>query len=115
MKALKVLKYIGFGILGVAFVFAAVFVTMSLWNWLVPELFNGPTLTFWQTAGLFILSKILLSGISPGSCSNKSPKKEFHGKFHEKFKEKFEEKFEEKLEERCREFCKEKEEKAQEV
>jgi hypothetical protein len=103
MKTLKVLKYIGFGILGVAFVFAAVFVTMSLWNWLVPELFNGPTLTFWQTAGLFILSKILLSGVSPGRHDCKSPKNEFQGKFHEKFKEKFEEKFKEKCEEHCRE------------
>ncbi len=111
MKALKILKYIGFGILGVAFVFAAVFVTMSLWNWLIPELFNGPTLSFWQTAGLFILSKILLSGISPGSHDSKSPKKEWHSKFHEKFGDKFEE----KLEEKCREMCKDKEEKIQEV
>ena len=39
---------------------------MWLWNWLVPELFNGPELTYWQTLGLFILSKILFSGIGGG-------------------------------------------------
>ena len=38
------------------------FLTMSLWNWLVPELFNGPHISFWQTIGLLILSKILFSG-----------------------------------------------------
>ncbi|MBI1767472.1 MAG: hypothetical protein HY015_06360 [Bacteroidetes bacterium] len=35
------------------------FITMSLWNWLVPELFHGPVITFWQALGLLILSKIL--------------------------------------------------------
>jgi hypothetical protein len=66
MKTLKVLKYVGFGILGLGFIILAVFVTMSLWNSLIPSLFNGPVLTFWQTAGLFILSKILLTGVAPG-------------------------------------------------
>jgi membrane protein implicated in regulation of membrane protease activity len=66
MKALKVLKYVGFGILGLGFITLAVFITMSLWNALIPALFHGPVLTFWQTAGLFILSKILLTGVAPG-------------------------------------------------
>jgi len=66
MKALKVLKFIGFGILGLGFITLAVFITMSLWNSLIPSLFHGPVLTFWQTAGLFLLSKILLTGVAPG-------------------------------------------------
>jgi len=41
---------------------AFVYVTMSLWNWLVPDLFHGPQLNFWQTLGLLILSKIIFSG-----------------------------------------------------
>jgi len=45
----------------VAVVFAWVF--MYLWNWLVPELFNGPVLTFWQALGLLILSKMIFGGI----------------------------------------------------
>jgi len=62
---MKILKYVGFGILGLGFIAGAIFVTMSLWNWLVPELFNGPVIGYWQTAGLFILSKILFAGLSP--------------------------------------------------
>jgi hypothetical protein len=84
MKTLKVLKYIGFGILGVIFVFLAVLVTMKLWNWLIPSLFHGPVLTFWQTAGLFLLSKILLTGVAPGSHSTKS-RKDWHRRYNEKY------------------------------
>ncbi len=36
--------------------------TFSLWNWLVPELFHGPLITFWQALGLLLLSKILFGG-----------------------------------------------------
>jgi hypothetical protein len=32
---------------------------MLLWNWLVPVLFAGPVITFWQALGLLILSKML--------------------------------------------------------
>lgn len=54
-----VLKIIG-GI--VLFVPLFVFGTMYLWNWLVPTLFHGPVITFWQTIGLIVLSKILFGG-----------------------------------------------------
>ena len=37
-------------------------ITMLLWNWLVPELFNGPSLNYWQALGLLTLSKILFWG-----------------------------------------------------
>jgi nitrate reductase NapE component len=56
-------KYVLFGILGIAAIAGFGFVVMWLWNWLIPELFGGPTLTYWQTVGLFILSKILFSGV----------------------------------------------------
>jgi len=42
------------------------FVVMYLWNALIPELFSGPTLTFWQAAGLLVLSHILLRGWGHG-------------------------------------------------
>lgn len=35
------------------------FVTMVLWNWLVPVLFNGPQIDYWQAIGLLVLSKLL--------------------------------------------------------
>ena len=38
------------------------FVTMSLWNWLVPVLFSGPQIDYWQALGLLVLSKILFWG-----------------------------------------------------
>jgi hypothetical protein len=37
-------------------------VTMLLWNWLVPSLFNGPELGFLQALGLLLLAKILFGG-----------------------------------------------------
>lgn len=30
-----------------------------LWNWLMPTIFNLPTITFWQAMGLNILASIL--------------------------------------------------------
>ncbi len=38
------------------------YVTMYLWNWLMPLLFHLPEITFWQTIGLLILSRLLLGG-----------------------------------------------------
>ena len=46
------------------------FVVMSLWNWLVPALFGGHTVGYWQAVGLLILSKILFGGFRrPGGGS----------------------------------------------
>ncbi len=42
--------------------FAFGFIVMLLWNALIPQIFNGPVLTFWQAAGLLLLSHILLRG-----------------------------------------------------
>lgn len=37
-------------------------VTMWLWNWLMPVIFNLPVITFWQAAGILVLSRILFRG-----------------------------------------------------
>jgi hypothetical protein len=58
-KGLRIVMWIGFCIL---FVLAFGWLTMSLWNWLVPALFNGPTLSFYQALGLLLLCKILFGG-----------------------------------------------------
>jgi hypothetical protein len=34
---------------------------MFLWNWLMPFIFNLPTITFWQAVGLNLLSSILFA------------------------------------------------------
>ena len=37
-------------------------IVMWLWNWLIPDLFNGPMITFWQSLGLMLLTRILFRG-----------------------------------------------------
>jgi hypothetical protein len=69
------------GIAGLAILFG--FTVMWLWNWLMPELFGLPTLTFWKAVGVVFLSKLLFggfggkggSGSSHKSGSKKSKKK----------------------------------------
>lgn len=34
---------------------------MLLWNALIPQLFNGPHLTFWQTLGLYLLVRAFIN------------------------------------------------------
>lgn len=61
-------------------------VTMLLWNWLVPDLFNGPALTYWQALGLLVLTKILFWGFSGKhhhSSSGHAPY--WKHRFYEKF------------------------------
>jgi hypothetical protein len=84
MKALTVLKYIGFGILGLGFIALCIWLVMALWNWLIPDLFHGPLINYWQTAGLFLLSKIFLTGMAPhaqGKKKEKTWKKKYHDKY----------------------------------
>jgi hypothetical protein len=48
-------------------VFLAVisFVVMTLWNWLVPALFAGPLVSYWQALGLLVLIRLLCGGFRP--------------------------------------------------
>jgi hypothetical protein len=58
-----ILKWIALALTAVA---ALGLAAMLLWNWLVPSLFNGPVITFWQALGLLALSKILFFGFGRG-------------------------------------------------
>ena len=52
-------------------VMAYVFVTMYLWNWLVPQVFKGPELNLYQTIGLLLLAKLIFwtkSSRGNGKC-----------------------------------------------
>ncbi|MGH8139718.1 MAG: DUF3106 domain-containing protein [Steroidobacteraceae bacterium] len=62
MRRHWILRGLGFLVLGAAIVAALSFVVMTLWNALVPSLFGGPVVRFWQAAGLLVLSRILLGG-----------------------------------------------------
>lgn len=56
-------KGVGLVLLALAVAAALGFVVMSLWNALIPGLFHGPTLLFWQALGLLVLCRILFGGL----------------------------------------------------
>jgi hypothetical protein len=60
-RARKLLMLLPIGILAIS-IFG--FGVMSLWNWLVPALFGGKLITFWQALGMLVLSRILVGGFS---------------------------------------------------
>ena len=59
---IKILMGFGFVVLGAGFFALVILVTMALWNRLMPEIFNLPVITYWQTAGLLLLSCIFFKG-----------------------------------------------------
>jgi hypothetical protein len=69
-KMKKVAKYTGLGVLFVVVMTLVLglvaWLTQYLWNWIVPDLFAGPVISFWQAVGLLVLSKILLWPIGRG-------------------------------------------------
>ena len=80
-------KIIGYGILGVLAVAVFGLATQTLWNWLVPVLFNGPVISFWQAMGLLLLSKILFWGLGGKRHWRQNQHTEAHwkDKFYGKF------------------------------
>jgi hypothetical protein len=75
------------------------FATMLLWNALIPDLFHGPFLTFWQAIGLLVLSHILFrsfGGWRHGGWGHRHWRHRFEAKLaamtpeeREKFKEEY--------------------------
>ncbi|MDE3057786.1 MAG: hypothetical protein KGJ59_07510 [Bacteroidota bacterium] len=66
MKKTWIARRIAGGIvIAVAAFFAFGFIAMLLWNALIPDLFHGPVVTFWQAVGIVVLSHILLRGWGP--------------------------------------------------
>jgi hypothetical protein len=100
--AKKVLKVIGFVILGITVVIGIGFVVKWLWNSLMPELFGLKEITYWQGVGILILSKIFFGGISSNSssknCDSNSGKvKGVIGKaIHEEMQQEFYKEYEKK-------------------
>lgn len=60
------------------------FVAMMLWNALIPDLFRGPFLTFWQAVGLLLLSHILLRAWGFGRHGNGWRRERWRRRFEEK-------------------------------
>src|SRR5689334_84933 len=88
-KGLFFLKCAVFGLFALT-VFGLI--TMFLWNWLIPLLFNGPVITFWQAMGLLLLTKLLFWGFGGKShshncypTSNAHQEHPWKQRFYEKF------------------------------
>ena len=79
-------KVVGVLLLFVVAVVVLSYVTMLLWNALVPELFHGPALTLFQAAGLLLLSHILLRGASPWRHSADWGRRRWRRRFEEKLR-----------------------------
>jgi hypothetical protein len=99
-KILMVLKFTGIFLL---LALGLGFLTMSLWNWLVPVLFHGPVITFWQAIGLFILSKLLFGGFKGkgGRWGGNSPRHQYWRKRMEERMATMTEEEKEKFRNRC--------------
>lgn len=62
MKSYRIFRGIKILVMVIACALVFGFVVMHLWNWLMPAIFGLRTITFAQSLGLLVLSKILLGG-----------------------------------------------------
>jgi membrane protein implicated in regulation of membrane protease activity len=63
MKAKRVASRIALGVISFLLVLSILgAIVMLLWNALIPDLFGGPAVGYWQSVGLLLLSHILLGG-----------------------------------------------------
>jgi hypothetical protein len=100
MKERGVFYFGKFVVLGMAGLALFTYVVLLLWNWLVPELFSGPELTYWQTLGVLVLAKILFSGIGPGHRKRvpyNGDKREYWSHWSPRHRDYWRKKFEEKM------------------
>ena len=98
-KALKVLKVIGFILLGAAACFLFGLVIMLLWNWLMPMIFGLTTLTYWQSVGVLALASLLFGRFgghgrdSSDDCKGKKDRP-IRNSIKEEIRKEFEKEFE---------------------
>jgi hypothetical protein len=70
----KIVMGVGFGILGIIFVALLILLIMTVWNRVMPAIFNLPLVTYWQTVGLVFLSCVFFKNC--GNTGNSSKKSE---------------------------------------
>lgn len=84
-KGLYILKCVLLGVLAVLLIGL---ITKLLWNWLVPTLFNGPQISYWQALGLLLLSKLLFWGFGGkrhSGCNHPEHREAWKTRFSNKF------------------------------
>jgi hypothetical protein len=63
---------------------------MVLWNWIMPEVFGLPPLTYWQSWGIVLLAHILFkAGGHRDHNHRKSRDEEWKERFRDRFKTRF--------------------------
>jgi uncharacterized membrane protein len=62
MKSYRALRVVKVAVIGVVALVVFGFVTMQLWNWLMPAVFGLHAITWVQALGLLVLCKILFGG-----------------------------------------------------
>lgn len=99
---MRPIKKIGLILLGIAFFALVILLTQVLWNNLIPELFHGPVISYWQALGLLILGKLLFGwhGPSGNKFSNWRQRKEWKARMANMTPEQ-----REKMRERFRHYC----------
>lgn len=56
-------------VLAAVFGLLAAVLVYLLWNWLMPDIFGLPTISYWQAWGLYFLAHLLFRGSSSSSSS----------------------------------------------
>lgn len=82
----KVGKVVFFVLLAPVLAYAFIHLVMYLWNGILPDVFGFSTITFWQAAGMLLLSKILFGGMNFGRKGGCCKGKHHYG---QRMKEKF--------------------------
>lgn len=88
----KMIPWIVLGIVGAA-ALALLFglILMLLWNWIMPEIFGLPEVTYWQAWGLVLLAHILFKGPMGGHQDSHHREDDRHREYWQrKFRDKFE-------------------------
>ncbi len=80
-KFARIIVYV-IGGLALASIFALIFgyFVMHLWNWLMPEIFEFPTINYWQAVGLALLTRLLFGTLGGHEDKKHKP----HHKFNKK-------------------------------
>lgn len=63
-------------IFGAVFFLGLGWITMTLWNLVVPDISSLPAVTFWQAVGIFVLARLLVGRFGHGGRRHR------HGRWH---------------------------------
>ena len=66
MKKRRIYRVLKIALIGTLAIGIFGFLTMELWNWLMPALFGWHPLSFWKALGLLVLCRILFGGFRGG-------------------------------------------------